>query len=273
MLMNRPTRRATERLAFCLGLVAGACRATGPSYTPIRLAQDPVRAEAVDPIAVARVVTPLAAASCDDDDGCVELLLVFTEPLAAETLGADDVLLMFEDGTRALAYDLGFGPASERDENSSVWGTFPDAGHPVAVQVIGSLYDEHGLAQRGARAEVRHRTGPPAVVQAKVSRGGPNCAASSWGVRLVFDERIVVAKSHALAQPLVALASGDTASARFEPDELVDGDNVVDLCSEHRAAPRAVMLPAGALVDVRGQPVSASPTSLDAIDEPGSELR
>lgn len=252
--------RSTWLLAW-LSIGAGtasACRVPTTPYTPLRLAETATAEPESTAIALARIADPWPAASCSDDDGCIDVLVVFRHDVAAETLDANDLLLLFGDGTRALPYVVGFAPAAERDENRSVWARFPDAGIPVAVQVVGTVYDEAGVALRGARQPVDLGGTAPPLVEARAVAAGPICGGSGWAVRLFFGDRVVQIGSRDTVDVEVELASGGRSTARVELTEMRDSDNVIDLCANLPAPPRSVRIPSGTFADTRGRIVSAS---------------
>ncbi len=267
--MRRRSRyRAGVRLLFSCAVVAmGGCvprTATSIQFSP------PPRVAA--PAQLRPDPTILSAHLAFDDQpsfgGLDGIAMVFSEEIEAASLFPAAFLVLLGDGSRVLPTDAILAPASEADENRTVWllGDFGDPRRrpPTDVVVIRPLHTESGASLQGALAPVSGAEEGGRIVWAE--SGLPPCASGEPSVRTYWTDSLRDVGVEDLASISLELVGGRTVHpSGFEdhgdPSAAVGearDDNVLDLCVPQEERVLSVRVPAGLFADIPGHPNAAT---------------
>lgn len=210
--------------------------------------------------------TLLSAHFAEDDaphfEGRDAIALVFSEEVDAASLHADAFMVLLADGGRTLATEAYLAPASEADENRTVWivGDFGDPRRrpPTDVVVIRSLHTESGAPLKGALGPVLGFDEGGRIVFAQVQP--EPCAPGQPRVRTYWSDVLRDVAADDLEAITLELISGRTVQPSSFEDHGDAGafvgetrdDNVLDLCVPEDERVVGVRVAAGAFADVSG---------------------
>ncbi len=214
----------------------------------------------------------LSAHFAVDDDpsrgGLDGITVVFSEDVDAASLRPGVFLVLLADGGRTLAKEAVLAPASEADENRTVWlhGDFGDPRRrpPTDVIVIAPLHTETGSSLEGALAPVRgfDEGGHIVHAQAQVQP----CASGQPRVRTFWTDALRDVTQEDLEAITLELVGGRTVPPASFEDHAEAGsfigesrdDNVLDLCVPVSERVVTVRVQAGTFTDVPGHRTAAS---------------
>lgn len=252
-------------LPVALGL-AGCVRTTSASvqFSP------PPR---VQPAPQTRPAPTLLSAHFALDDapqleGRDAIALVFSEEVDAASLRPDAFMVLLADGGRVLATDAFLAPASEADENRTVWivGDFGDPRRrpPTDVLVIRALHAENGASLKGLLSAVLGYDDGGRIVFAQIQP--EPCDAGGLRVRTFWSDGLRDVDADDLPSVALELVGGRTVEPVAFEDHREHGDfigesrddNVLDLCVPHSERVVGVRVKAGAFTDVPGHPSAAT---------------
>lgn len=194
--------------------------------------------------------------------GSDAIALVFSEEVDAASLRADAFMVLLADGSRTLATDAFLAPASESDENRTVWivGDFGDPRRrpPTDVVIIRPLHTESGASLDGLLGPVRAYEEGGEIVFAQTQ--AEPCASGQTRVRTYWTDALRDVAPPDLGAVTIELLGGQsTPPSSFEdhadPDSFVGeatDDNVLDLCVPREGRVVGVRVQAGAFADVPG---------------------
>jgi hypothetical protein len=198
--------------------------------------------------------------------GAVHLL--FSRPVDPVSLAPHRFVLALGDGHRMTPVAAVIS-ASERDEQRSVALLLSDARvaagkpavDPISVTITGLVHDVEGRVLEGASVDVAPRTTPVYPVAVEEVPTSATCRGFDRAVRVLWSAP--VSRPEAAPAPQVVV-DGPATVAPQAVDDADDPapDNVLDLCLRGAAAPRRVLLPEGAAVDLRGAPTARGERSL-----------
>lgn len=256
--MHRSVTRPGHVLAPVL--VAIGCRYAGGSpraeYVPSRAAEASELAHG-----------PISATFAHDDgaspthDDCI--VVVFDRELDAASLQARSFLVVLGDGSRVFAETAVLAPASEDDENRSVWlyGDFGDPLHrpPTDVVVVAPVWAEDGRETLGAAVKVAAHDRPAEVVATELlAPGEARCPGARQLVRLYWSETIRGVEADDRPRFELTTSAGATIPPSAFDDVPGHGtdpidDNVLDLCVADGAELRELRIAQGAIQSVEGR--------------------
>lgn len=200
--------------------------------------------------------------------GLDSIAVVFSEDVDAASLRPGVFLVLLADGGRTLAKEAVLAPASEADENRTVWllGDFGDPRRrpPTDVVVIAPLHTENGGSLEGVLGPVVGFDEGGHIVHAQVQR--TPCAAGEPRVRTYWTDSLRDVAEEDLQAITLELVSGRTVSPSGFEDHAEGGafvgesrdDNVLDLCVPVEERVIGVRVPAGTFTDLPGHRSAAS---------------
>lgn len=216
--------------------------------------------------------TLLSAHFARDDapelDGRDAIALVFSEDVDAASLQAGAFMVLLADGSRTLATAAYLAPASEADENRTVWivGDFGDPRRrpPTDVVVIRPLHTESGGSLEGVLGSIVPYDDGGTIVFAQIQPepcpGGQARVRTYWtdALREVDDEDLAAINLELISgQTVQPVAFEDHAEAGVFVGETRD-DNVLDLCAPQDERVVSVRVKAGVFTDVAGHRSAAT---------------
>ena len=217
-------------------------------------------------------VSLLAAHFARDDapefGGLDGIALVFSEEVDAASLRPDAFLVLLADGGRTLATDAVLAPASEADENRTVWilGDFGDPRRraPTDVVVVAPVFTESGASLDGVLGPVSAFDEGGRIVHAEIAAAP--CASGQSRVQTVWTDSLREVASEDLAAISLELISGRTVTPSAFEDHAEGGafvgesrdDNVLDLCVPDEERVVGVRVTAGVFTDVPGHRTAAT---------------
>lgn len=203
-----------------------------------------------------------------EQEGLDSIALVFSEDVDAASLRPDAFMVLLADGSRTLATDARLAPASEADENRTVWvsGDFGDPRRrvPTDVVVIRPVFTESGASLDGALGPVLGFDDGGRIAHAQ-QQTSP-CASGEARVRTVWTDSLRDVQADDLAAISLELISGRTVTPSGFEDHEDHGpfvgeardDNVLDLCVPDPERVVGVRVKAGAFTDVPGHRSAAT---------------
>ena len=227
----------------------------------------------VRPRAQTRPAPALLSAHFARDDapefeGADAITLVFSEEVDAASLQPSAFMVLLADGARTLATEAYLAPASEADENRTVWivGDFGDPRRrpPTDVVVIRPLHTESGGTLEGVLGPVVPYEDGGTIVFAKIQ--AEPCGQGQPRVRTYWTDALREVVDEDLAAIDLELVSGQTVQPVAFEDQPEAGvfvgeardDNVLDLCVPQQARVVSVRVKAGIFTDVAGHPNAAT---------------
>lgn len=201
-------------------------------------------------------------------EGRDAIALVFSEEVDAAGLRPDAFMVLLADGGRVLATDAFLAPASESDENRTVWivGDFGDPRRrpPTDVVVIRSLHAESGASLKGLLSPVVGYDDGGRIVFAQIQP--EPCEAGQLRVRTFWSDGLRDVDAEDLHAVALELISGRTVEPVAFEDHADGGafigesrdDNVLDLCVPEEERVVGVRVKAGAFTDVPGHRSAAT---------------
>ncbi len=194
--------------------------------------------------------------------GLDSIAVVFSEDVDAASLRPDVFLVLLADGGRTLAREAVLAPASEADENRTVWllGDFGDPRRrpPTDVVVIAPLHTESGSSLEGVLAPVLGFGEGGHIVHAQAE---PEfCESGEPRIRTFWTDALRDVAQEDLQAITLELVSGRTVSPSSFEDHADVGsfigesrdDNVLDLCVPAQERVIGVRVQAGSFTDVPG---------------------
>lgn len=190
------------------------------------------------------------------------IAVVFSEDVDAASLRPGVFLVLLADGGRTLAKEAVLAPASEADENRTVWllGDFGDPRRrpPTDVVVIAPLHTESGSSLEGVLAPVLGFDEGGQIVHAQVQQ--EPCASGQARVRTYWTDALRDVAEDDLQAISLELVSGRTVPPSGFEDHAEAGsfvgesrdDNVLDLCVPDLERVVGVRVQAGAFTDIPG---------------------
>lgn len=264
----RPAKRVSGAfLVAALALAAAAC--AGRPAASVQFSPPP----RVPPSVVAQPPPTILSAHYAADDapslgGLDGIAVVFSEDIDAAGLRPGVFLVLLADGGRTLAKEAVLAPASEADENRTVWllGDFGDPRRrpPTDVVVIAPLHTESGSSLEGVLAPVLGFDEGGRISYAQAQQ--QPCASGGLRVRTFWTDALRDVAQEDLQAISMELVSGRTVSPSGFEDHAEAGafigesrdDNVLDLCVSSGERVIGVRVQAGAFTDVPGHRSAAT---------------
>lgn len=196
------------------------------------------------------------------------IAVVFSEEVDPASLRPGVFLVLLADGGRTLAKEAILAPASEADENRTVWllGDFGDPRRrpPTDVVVIAPLHTESGASLQGVLAPVRGFDEGGQIVYAQAQQ--EPCASGDPRVRTFWTDALREVAPEDLQAISLELVSGRTVPPLSFEDHAQAGsfvgesrdDNVLDLCVPVQERVIGVRVRAGTFTDVPGHRSAAT---------------
>ncbi len=190
------------------------------------------------------------------------IALVFSEEVDAASLHPGAFMVLIADGARTLPTEAILAPASEADENRTVWilGDFGDPRRrpPTDVVVIRPLHTESGASLLGGLSAVLGYDEGGRIVWAE--SGLPPCVSGEASVRTYWTDSLRDVTDEDLEAVSLELVGGRTvhpsAFADHDGASAAGGeereDNVLDLCVPLGERVVGVRVSAGAFADRPG---------------------
>ncbi len=256
-------------LVSCLFAAVGLVGCVRPTTTSVQFSPPP----RVRPAEEGHPDPTLLSAHYAVDDapefgGRDAIVVVFSEEVDPASLRPDAFMVLLADGGRTLATDAFLAPASEADENRSVWlvGEFGDPRRrpPTDVVVIRSLHTESGASLEGALGPVLAFDEGGRIVFAQTHP--EPCASGKPRVRTYWTDDLRGVDSDDLESITLELIGGRTVQPVAFEDHADEGafvgetrdDNVLDLCVPDDERVVSVRVQAGAFTDVPGHQSAAT---------------
>ncbi len=258
--MNQRRVRGQVRVLALVAVLA----ATGCPYAKSSPRAEYVAPRTSEPAPVAEGI--LSASFVHDDGGSLSredcIVVVFDRELDAASLRPRSFLVVLGDGTRVYAESAVLAPASEDDENRSVWlrGDFGDPLHrpPTDLVVVAPVWAEDGREILGAAVKVAAHGRPVEVVAAElIAPSETRCPGARQLIRLYWTQTITGVDGDD-AQFEISTSAGTTVrpvaiddASTHAGDPLAD--NVLDLCVADGNELREVRIRSGTLHDRGGR--------------------
>ncbi len=196
------------------------------------------------------------------------IAVVFSEDVDAASLRPGVFLVLLADGGRTLAKEAVLAPASEADENRTVWllGDFGDPRRrpPTDVVVIAPLHTESGSSLQGVLAPVLGFDEGGHIVHAQAQQ--EPCASGEPRVRTFWTDALREVTQDDLQAVALELVGGRTVPPSSFEDHAEAGsfvgesrdDNVLDLCVPVEERVIGVRVKAGTFTDIPGHRSAAT---------------
>lgn len=196
------------------------------------------------------------------------IAVVFSQDVDPASLRPGVFLVLLADGGRAIAEEAVLAPASEADENRTVWvlGDFGDPRRrpPTDVVVIAPLHTESGASLEGLLSPVLAFEDGGHIVHAQAQR--TPCASGDPRVRTYWTDSLRDVAPEDLQAITIELVSGRTVPPSGFEDHADGGafvaesrdDNVLDLCVRGQERVIGVRVSADTFTDVPGHRSAAT---------------